>query len=218
MAIALCVCLATILWCLLILRKRQKGPERFLAALIGLVSTYQGLHLLIVAHVVKPGSEAFNSFGDLVVTALYLIAVLVLRISLRERKNTQVHLRLVEANERITPMPSRTGGFENTEHTVPSIILESNPLATVAMDKAGRVTYWNCAAERLLGWRSHEVVGRTTPLPVGSPIRTKTGALVRVESWVSALQDPSGRTCGTLMMIAPLGAQESTHLAPVVGA
>jgi len=39
-------------------------------------------------------------------------------------------------------------------------IFRSSPLAIVAADRDGRVTAWSPAAERVLGWREDEVVGR----------------------------------------------------------
>ena len=108
-------------------------------------------------------------------------------------------------------------------------------MATIAVDRLGKVIYWNNAAERLLGWTSGEVVGKDSPLPSGSPNRTKSGELLQSESWVSPLRDPAGRPCGTLLMIAPVGAEQQPepervamtdakssfgvkHLAPVAGA
>ena len=39
-------------------------------------------------------------------------------------------------------------------------IVEHSPDAVVSMDDAGRVVDWNASAERLLGWRSDETIGR----------------------------------------------------------
>ena len=39
-------------------------------------------------------------------------------------------------------------------------IFRSSPLAIVAVDRDGRITAWSPAAERVLGWREDEVVGR----------------------------------------------------------
>ncbi len=41
-----------------------------------------------------------------------------------------------------------------------SAIFRSSPLAIVAADRDGRITSWSPAAERVLGWREDEVVGR----------------------------------------------------------
>jgi PAS domain-containing protein len=193
MAGALCVCLATIFWCIVILRRRQKGPDRFLAVLIGVICVWQGMRLLREAGFIAiPGSHVFHSFADLTVTGLYLIAVLILRISAMERKNTQVRMRLVEANDQALLSRSLT-----------DIILASNPLAMIGMDKSGKVIHWNSAAERLLGWKVEEVVGKPSPISLTSPVRSKSGGVIRVQSWVSALRDSTGRPCGSVLTIAP---------------
>ena len=45
--------------------------------------------------------------------------------------------------------------------------LESLPVAVVAVDRQGNVVLWNATAERYLGWRKEEVIGR--PLPFVPP-------------------------------------------------
>lgn len=234
MAFALCVCLVTIFWCIRFVHKRQKGWDRFLAALIGVVAICQGMRLFRQAGVVnKPGSFAVDQFADLMVTGLYLISVLILKFSAMERKTAAAQLRLVEANTE-NPIKGLTG-FEAAIQSVHVNILESNPLATIALDRQGKVIYWNPAAERLLGWTSGEVVGKDSPLPPDAPNRTKSGESLPGESWVSALHDSTGRPYGTLLIIAPAGGErqpapelaalaEATgsfavkHLAPVTGA
>jgi PAS domain-containing protein len=232
MAFSLCVSLVTIFWCIRFLRRRPKGWNRFVAVLIGVVAICQGLRLFRQAGIVNtPGSFAGDQFADLMVTGLYLISVLILKFSAMERKTAAAHIRLVEANTE-NPIKGLTG-FEGAIQSVHANILESNPLATIAMDRQGKVIYWNPAAERLLGWMSNEVIGKDSPLPLDAPNRTKSGELLRSESWVSALRDSAGRPCGTLLMIAPVGTELQPeldraaeakapfgvkHLAPVAGA
>ncbi len=200
MACELVVCLATIYGCILILHKRHKGPDRFLAALIGIISIWQGMRILREAGVIT-GSHALDTLAELIITTLYLVAAIILRFSVRERKTAQVRLRLEEANGQ-PPIP-RLGVLETPDQQVSDIILCSNPLATIAMDKSGKVTYWNPAAEHLLGWKAAEVVGKTSPVAMSSPLRTKNGAMIRFESWCSPLHDAVGRACGSVVMIAP---------------
>jgi len=46
-------------------------------------------------------------------------------------------------------------------------IEEAAPEGIVAVDRQGRVTIWNRAAEQLLGWRASDVIGRANPLIFG---------------------------------------------------
>lgn len=194
-AVALSICLATIFWCIVILRKRQKGPDRFLATLMGIISIWQGMRLLRSAGLVT-GSNQIDAVAEFTVTALYLISVLILRILVTERKNTQVRLRLVESTG-----PAKVERLLQPR-TVSELILDANPLATVAVDNAGLVAYWNAAAERLLGWSAKDMLGKASPVTANPTVRTKGGASVQVECWVSTLHDSSGRSCGTVLMFA----------------
>jgi PAS domain-containing protein len=203
LAIALCACLAGIMWCIAILRKQKKGPDRFLAALIGAICVTEGLRLLQHTGLISMGTPlGLDSFAELMITALYLISIIILRVAAMEHKSAEVRLRLVEANDR--PRIAPIINLEHPEQSVSDIILDSNPLATIALDKAGKVIYWNFAAERLLGWKSDEVMGHPSPLSFTSPVGVKSGVQLRVESWVSAIHDSAGRPCGTVHMLAPL--------------
>ena len=71
MACALVVCLATIYGCILILHQRHQGPDRFMAALIGVICIWQGLRILRESGVIA-GSHTFDTFTELIITGLYL--------------------------------------------------------------------------------------------------------------------------------------------------
>src|SRR5260370_41035907 len=122
-----------------------------------------------------------------------------------ERKSPEVRLRLVEANDQPRPFVS----LDMPDESVPEMILGSNPLPTIGLDQSGTVIYWNSAAERLLGWKVGDVLGKPSSLSLSSPIRMKSGAQVRVESWVSAIRDSSGRPCGPLHILAPLASPQA---------
>jgi|SRR5579862_8290084 len=213
MGFALCVCLVTSFWCILFVRRKPKGYDRFLATLIGAVSLCQGFRILRQAGILSnPGSFFVDQFADLMVTGLYLIAMAMLRFSAIQRKRTEVKLRLVEANDG-TPA-TRLADLDTPSQSISSIILDSNPLAAIAMDRAGNVTYWNPAAERLFGWSSKEVVGKKSPVPASGPTRTKAGLLVRGELWVSPLRDSAGRSHGTVLMMAPIDKEPGIEIKP----
>ncbi len=48
-------------------------------------------------------------------------------------------------------------------------LLAASPLAITGLDRAGRLTLWSSAAERLFGWRAEEVLGH--PMPAIPPER-----------------------------------------------
>lgn len=99
-ALTICVCLAAILWCLLLLPRLARGHDRFLVGFIGLIAVYQGLRLLKDAGVWKmPGSASLESFATFVVCSLYLVALFVLQIFGAEHRTAKVCLRLAEANQ-----------------------------------------------------------------------------------------------------------------------
>jgi PAS domain S-box-containing protein len=61
-------------------------------------------------------------------------------------------------------------------------IVGSSPLAIVATDLDGRVRQWNAAAERMFGWREHEVVGRPLPIFAGADESTVLARMERARS------------------------------------
>ena len=209
LGVALCACLAGIMWCIAILRKQKKGPDRFLAGLIGAICVTEGMRLLQHTGLISASAPlGLDSFAELMITALYLISIIILRVAAIEHKSAEVRLRLVESTDQ-PRIPPTVFNLETPEQSVSDLILDSNPLATIALDKSGTVIYWNTAAERLLGWRSGDVMGKPSPSALTSPIRSKDGTARRVESWVSAIHDSSGRPCGTVHMLAPLVEQPS---------
>ncbi|MDQ2767000.1 MAG: response regulator [Gemmatimonadota bacterium] len=54
----------------------------------------------------------------------------------------------------------------SSDSTVLSSILAQAPLSVIAYDGTGRIVTWNAEAERLLGWRAGEVLGKPAPFAV----------------------------------------------------
>ncbi|MEO6210710.1 MAG: response regulator [Gemmatimonadaceae bacterium] len=48
-------------------------------------------------------------------------------------------------------------------------ILARAPLSVIGWDGTGRIVLWNAEAERLLGWRASEVLGKAAPFPLPGP-------------------------------------------------
>src|SRR5260370_28208655 len=98
--------------------KGRLGPDRFLLGVLGLLSVFQGLRILID----QSGGRAsvfqqFQGLADAATSTLFLVAILVLRASIAKHVNTSMTLRLVESEKRISaplppavsPMPSTAG-------------------------------------------------------------------------------------------------------------
>ncbi|HYE92193.1 MAG TPA: PAS domain S-box protein [Terriglobales bacterium] len=100
-------------------------------------------------------------------------------------------------------------------------LIQSSPVAVVALDHAGCVTGWNRSAERVFGWSETEVRGRPLPIiPDGEATeseatreawlrgtmttdvevlrRRKDGSTVVVSRTGGALRDADGRVVGTI--------------------
>jgi PAS domain S-box-containing protein len=89
-------------------------------------------------------------------------------------------------------------------------VLDAAPLAVVGVDLDDVVVFWNAAAERLLGWREHEAVGRSLPtVPDECPTR---GARIReavaggrtVRGLETRRRRRDGTTVGVVASVAPL--------------
>lgn len=95
-AITIVLCLATLWWCARIVRRRL-GPDRFLLAVLGLLSACQGARILIhqsaAASIVM---QRFDGGVDATIAMLFLVAAVILEISASEHFKTRIQLRLAE--------------------------------------------------------------------------------------------------------------------------
>jgi PAS domain-containing protein len=214
--LALLLTAATVWWALGILRRPQHRHNRVLAALVGLVSLYQGVRLLQGAGI-APSWRGWEDSVDLLVTLVYLGSVMILQGSVREQRRTQMALRLAEAAE-AAPAPSLTApaAWHSTVPTGETIddlsraIVQQSPVAMFAVSLDGSVTYWNDAAERLLGWRRTEVLGHRLPTVVSHPVTAgdglqlvrKTGELVPLTAQATPIRDGRGSVSGFLTVIS----------------
>ena len=95
-------------------------------------------------------------------------------------------------------------------------LIESSPLAIVALDLEGRVTRWNAAAERIFGWTEEEMLGQPTPW-VPEDKRDEQATLLaalREGSMVSGMETERRRKDGSPIAVqisaAPLRSTEGT--------
>jgi PAS domain-containing protein len=200
MALALLICLATILWCILLTRRQRNGLDKALTGLLGLIAIYDALRILK-----DSGIAAFARFRtmegwvDLLSACLYLVAALILKTSSSERSATKVHLRLVEADEKTVDMTNAVmAAMPELGHP----LLDSSPLAIFAVDAHGMVTYWNAAAQSLLGWTRNELMGRELPFDTQGAMQCKNGSFILAAVWTSPIRSPNGPSTGTVMIAA----------------
>jgi PAS domain-containing protein len=198
LAIALLICIATILWCILLTRRQRNGLDKVLTGLLGLIAIYESLRILKDSGIgALTRFHALDSWVDFLSACLYMVAALILRTSSLDRSATQVHLRLVEADEK--PMDLANGAMA----AVPELghpLVDSSPLAIFAIDPQGAVTFCNPAAELLAGWTRHELVGHHLPFDPGGPIHSKNGRVVECAIWTSPIRAPHGPPRGKLII------------------
>jgi PAS domain-containing protein len=199
MGLALCICLTTIFWCFLMAKRQQVGLDKILTGVLGLIAIYEAIRVLKDAGVILfPGIQQLDGWVDFLIASMYFIAALILKISGNERATTHVKLRLVEANEK-TVEPGKVAGMGATE---PVNLMDASPLAAFAVDLNGMVSYWNAAAEHLLGWNRDEVLGQPPPSAIKGPIRNKLGKEIGAAVWTAPIRASNGAMRGTLTMVA----------------
>lgn len=152
--LALAMTLGTLFWCLRLVRRQPTKTDRYLMGLLGLIAMYQGLHIVQNAGFWSLGQKMQNISGavDMTVAALYLTSTLFLHMSSRERHNTRIQLRVVEANQ---PAPRPTKPLP--------VATERSALAVFGIDPTGEVNLWHNSAEDFFGWRRDEVLGSKLP-------------------------------------------------------
>lgn len=102
-ALAVLVCLATILWCSRLLRKvALYRIDRFLLGFIGLLAVYQGLRLLNEIGVLTVfSSPKVSGIVELLVAVLYLLAASIMRLSSEQRQYADFQIRSARAAPRV---------------------------------------------------------------------------------------------------------------------
>jgi len=209
-ALALCVCLGTILWCIFLTHRQKNQLDKLLASLVGLIAIYEALRVLRDTGVsVFSGLKEFDGWADFIVANLYLIAVMMLKISSTDRVRTRVRLRLIEANEKSIEIgKTLTSLAPDLSH----LLFEASPLATFAIDADNLVVYWNAAAEELFGWKRDEVLGQRAPFLPEGPFPDKRGCSVDSVVWTTPIYSTSGTRRATLIIAASSDALRSVGI------
>jgi diguanylate cyclase (GGDEF)-like protein/PAS domain S-box-containing protein len=154
---------------------------------------------------------------------------------------TQGQLRRV----RIHPRHESRHGLEALEKQGSTLhaLLQAAPLGFVAVNLSGRVTLWNTAARRILGWSALELQGQSLPCTAKDPANNlqsvferalqgqlyealelpqqqkSDGETVDLQVWTAELRQPSGISSGILMILADVTAQRRirAHILRLVG-
>lgn len=110
-------------------------------------------------------------------------------------------------------------------------VITHAPVAAFILDRAGNVTMWNKAAERLFGWKSAETLKRTCPFPelIGIQPRgssqpmtkdctlpTKSGGAVDARLIISAFRDVVGVSSSVIVMVEDLSLTRRTEESEVL--
>ena len=210
MALALCMCLATILWCIFLVRRQQARLDRTLTGLLGSIAIYEALRVLKDWGVINfPGLHQLDGWVDFIIAGTYLIAAFILKHSGSDRASTKVRLRLVEANEKTMELGRSAGSTPETTHAV----FDASPLATFAVDTKGLVIYWNGAAERLMGWKREQVLGQRLPFSNSGPLQNSRGHEIEAAIWTAPINSPNGSPRGMLTIAAGAVALREAGLA-----
>jgi hypothetical protein len=113
LACSVCLCLLAIIAAIRLVRRLRRGPERFIAGFVGLVAIYEGLRILMEVGIWTPAvALGWTSFATLVVTGLFVLALVVVQELGSEGHRTRFLLRLLEAERTVCPT---AGNHEGTE-------------------------------------------------------------------------------------------------------
>ncbi|HME06512.1 MAG TPA: PAS domain-containing protein [Bryobacteraceae bacterium] len=216
-ALAIILCLATILYCTSLVYRHRDQLDRSLVSLLGFIAVYQILRVIKDAGFAFDQLRGFDVTMNVIVSCMCLGAAMILRISCADRDTTKVQLRLVEANENTVgvKMPTPQAAPE-----LSAAMVEASPLAMFTVDAHGMVNSWNGAAERLLGCKRKDVLGSLPPVSVASAVanavtnegvgastlqfRNRDGQEIGAAAWTVALKANSGGARGHLVVLAPL--------------
>lgn len=153
-AVALLCTIVTLYLCMRLVKRQDNKADRYLLGLLGLIAMYQGLRILNTnGFWVLPSS--FLPIGSVIeaaVAALCLIATMMVKLSFRAKRNTEIQLRVVEAGQpAVRPATSMPQIHERTA------------MAVFGVNASGEIDLWHNSSEEFFGWRKQEVMGTKLP-------------------------------------------------------
>jgi PAS domain S-box-containing protein len=130
-------------------------------------------------------------------------------------------VRMIGAMMDITDRKRAEAALRETNETLRTLI-QASPLAIAVLDGQEKIRMWNAAAERIFGWKPHEVLGRTLPAAgdfagftrralQGESLATleftgtrKGGAPVELSVSMAPLRGAQGEITGAMAVIADI--------------
>jgi PAS domain-containing protein len=210
--LALCICIATILWCILLTRRQTNRLDKLLAGLLGMIAIYEALRVMKDAgFAMFSGFPYLDGWADFLIASMYLIAAMMLKLSSTDRNRTKVRLRLIEANEKSLEIGKTVTALAPD---LSYLLFEASPLAMLATDGNLTVIYWNAAAEDLFGWKRDEVLGQHAPFSLTGPFVDKHGSNIDAVVWTAPIYCANGTRRASLIIAASGAALRATGVSP----
>jgi PAS domain S-box-containing protein len=164
-----------------------------------------------------------------------LVAMLVAQLGTayeNARRFEELQIRATELTETVLQRERAEEELREANQTLQSLV-QTSPLAIIALDLNGKVKSWNQAAERIFGWGEDEVIGQNTPIVFDQEWETfhgsldttrmadifagsettrlkKDGSLIDVSLSAAPLIDGKGANSGSVVVIADI--TERKHL------
>ncbi|HLY11937.1 MAG TPA: response regulator [Planctomycetota bacterium] len=144
-------------------------------------------------------------------------------------------LRMIGAMMDITDRKRAEEALRETNETLRTLI-QASPLGIAVLDGAERVRIWNPAAERITGWRAHQVLGRPVPGMTGAgradefpglakrvlrgeavtgaeiPGRRKGEIPIELSVSMAPLRDARGAISGAMAILSDISERKSAEL------
>jgi hypothetical protein len=153
-AVALLCTIVTLYVCMRLVKRQNTKADRYLLGLLGLIAMYQGLRILNTNGFWTLPSTLLpiGSLIEAAVAALCLLAAMMVKLSFRAKRNTEIQLRVVEAGQpAVRPATSMPQIHERTA------------MAVFGVNAKGEIDLWHNSSEDFFGWRKQEVLGTKLP-------------------------------------------------------
>lgn len=160
---ALIASLATLFWCLKLLRRVCTKMERYMMGILGLIAMYHGLHILQAEGFwTPPQYPGVTGAVDMSISGMCLACALILQVFSAERHSARIQLRVAQVN--LAPVGAGYSGLPDRA-----------ALAVFGLDARGIINLWHSTSEEFFGWRRDEVLGTRLPFREESPVHFAAG-------------------------------------------